>query len=251
MVIIRAAFDGTNVVKVLSAMKKSNNHNYKSPIKAQEMAGIFGIVAIMILISMQLRHQRPLKPADPIDVNHLDPRTAKMAELIGAQLVPGESVGKIRLGDSEESVISLVGSPQMGDAAMCKSWSRWEWGEPLHVLEIFASCDPKRNMEKTVQQIRFSGIPFETAGGISPKSTFAKIRQEFNGLIAVATFKDKATGQQRIIVDQTKRGIAFVVDAKDQQPDPQGKCHSIIIHPPGKKAIDTYLQPEWDLHPLG
>jgi hypothetical protein len=231
-------------------MNKNDNHNYKSPINIPEMLGILGIVVIMILISVKLRHQRPLKPADPIDVNHLDPRTARMAELIGAQLVPGESVGKIHLGDSEESVMSLVGSPQFGDAAMCKSWSRWEWGEPLHVLEIYASCDPKKNMEKTVQQIRFSGIPFETASGVSSKSTFAKIRQEFNGLTAAATFKDKITGQRMIIMDQTKRGIAFVMDAKDQQPDPQGKCHLVIIHPPKEKAIGTYLQPEWDLHPL-
>lgn len=239
-----------DMVKVLSNMKKNDNHNYKSPIKPQEIFGIIGIVVIMILISMQLRHQRPLKSADPIDVNHLDPRTARMAELIGAQVVPGESVGRIRLGDSEENVISIIGSPQLGDAAMCKSWSRWEWGEPLHVLEVFASCDPKKDMEKTVQQIRFSGIPFETASGVSPKSTFAKIRHEFTDLAASATFKDKATGQQMIIMDQTRQGIAFVVNAKGKQPDPQGKCHMIIIHAPDKKAIDTYLRPEWDLHPL-
>lgn len=231
-------------------MKNSDKFNYKSPVKAQEVIGIVGIVVIMILISVQLRHQRPLKSADPIDVNHLDPRTARMAELIGAQVVPGESVGKIHLNDSEQSVISLVGSPQLGDAAMCKSWSRWEWGEPLHVLEVFASCDPNKNMEKTVQQIRFSGIPFETASGVSPKSTFAKIRQEFKDLKAVATFKNKTTGQQMIIMDQAKQGIAFVVDAKNRQPDPQGTCHTIIIHPSGKNVIDTYLQPEWDLHPL-
>ncbi len=231
-------------------MKKNDKHNYKSPIKPQEMLGIIGIVAIMILISVQLRNQHPLKPADPVELNHLDPRTARMAELIGAQVVPGKSVGKIRIGDSEESVMSLVGVPKLGDAAMCKSWSRWEWGNPQHVLEVFASCDAKQDMKKTVQQIRFSGIPFETASGVSPKSTFAAIQQNFKGLKVAAFFKDKTTGQQRIILDQEQQGIAFVVDAKDTKPMPQGKCHMIIIHAPGKKAIDTYLQPEWDLHRL-
>jgi len=250
MVITRPNGVWRNVVKVLFAMKKNDKHNYKSPVKPIEMAGIIGIVVIMILISVKLRHQHPLKPADPIELNHLEPRTARMAELIGAQLVPGQSVGKIRIGDSEESVVSLVGIPKLGDAAMCKSWSRWEWGDPLHVLEIFSSCDPKQDMRKTVQQIRFSGIPFETANGISPKSTFAQIQQKFKGLKVAAFFKEKTTGQQRVILDQTQQGIAFVVDAKDTKPNPQGKCHMIIIHPPGKNAVDTYLQPEWDLHPV-
>lgn len=53
-----------------------------------------------------------------------------------------------------------------------------------------------------------------------------------------------------IVLDQVQQGIAFVVNAKGKHPDPHGKCHVIIIHPQGKRAVDTYLQPEWKLHPL-
>lgn len=231
-------------------MKKKHKYNYKPPVKPLEMLGIIGIVVIMILISVQLRNQRPLKPANPVDSNRLDPRTARMAELAGAQVVPGESVGKIHIGNLQETVVSLVGVPDLGDSAMCKSWSRWEWGNPAYVLELFSSCDAGQDMKKTVQQIRFSGIPFETARGISPKSTFVEIQQNYPDLKVVAMFKDKTSAQQRIVLDQKQLGIAFVVDAIDTKPDPEGQCHMIIIHPPGKDAIDSYLQPEWDLHPL-
>ena len=235
------------MVKVLLQMKNSK-YNYKSPIKPLEAIVIVAIVGIMILISIQLRHTKPLKPASPVDVNNLDRRTAVLAALNESQLVPGESVGKIHLGEAAPNLESILGKPQAGDAAMCKSWSRWQWGDPLHVLEVFESCDPKHDMKKTVQQIRFSGIPYETHDHISLKSTFGKIQETFAGLKAVATFKDKATGKQMIILDQKQDGIAFVFNFQDNQP--QGNCQMIIVHPRGQNAISTYLQPEWKLHPL-
>lgn len=241
---------GTIVVKVLSAMKKNHTHNYKPSVKLYEILGIIGIIVIMILISVQLRDQRPPKSTGNVDMNRLDPRSARISKLMGAQVVPGESVGKLRLGDFEETVVSLIGAPQLGDAAMCKSWTRWEWGNPQHVVELFSSCDAKKDMKKTVRQIRFSGLPFETATGITPQSTFAQIEQHYKDLEVAAMFKDKATGQQRMILDQPRLGIAFEVDAIDTRPNPNGKCHMIIIYPPGQKVIDTELPPQWDLHPL-
>lgn len=229
-------------------MKKNDKHNYKSPVKPLEMIAVICIIGIMILISIQMRHTKPLKPADPVDVDHLDRRTALLAAINDAQLVPGQSVGKIYLGDAEPSLDSILGKPQSGDAAMCKSWKRWQWGDPVHVLEVFESCDPKKDMKKTVQQIRFSGIPYETQDHISLKSTFAKIQETFTGLKAVATFKDKTTGKQMIIMDQKQDGIAFVFNSEDNQP--QGNCQMIIVHQRGQDPISTYLQPELDLHPL-
>jgi hypothetical protein len=247
MVITRPNSAWRDVVKVLSAMK-NDKHNYKSPVKPLEIIAIVGIVGIMILISIQSRHTKPLTPASPVDVDHLDRRTAMLAALDDAQLVPGKSVGKIHLGEEAPDINIILGPPQLGDAAMCKSWSRWQWGDPLHVLEVFESCDPKKDMKKTVQQIRFSGIPYETHDGISLKSTFEKIQETFAGLKAVATFKDKTTGKQMIIMDQKRDGIAFVFNSEDNQP--QGNCQMIIVHQRGQDAISTYLQPEWTLHPL-
>jgi len=247
MVIDRPDGVWRDMVKVLLAMK-NDKHNYKSPVKPLEAIAIVAIIGIMILVSIQMRHTKPLKPASPVDVDNLDQRTAVLAALDDAQLVPGKSVGKIQLGEAAPDLNSILGKPQAGDAAMCKSWSRWQWGDPLHVLEVFESCDPKQNMKKTVQQIRFSGLPYETHDHISLKSTFAKIQETFAGLKAVATFKDKATGKQMVIMDQKQDGIAFVFNSQDNQP--QGNCQMIIVHQPGQDAISTYLQPEWKLHPL-
>ncbi|MEO6906369.1 MAG: hypothetical protein ABI210_00630 [Abditibacteriaceae bacterium] len=227
-----------------------DKYNFKSKVKPYEIIAVIGIIVIMILISTQVHNPYPLKVADPVDINHLDRRTANLAALDDEQIVPGKSVGKIRIGGFADNLAAILGKPQLGDAAMCKSWSRWEWGDPLHVLEVFESCDPDHDMKKTVQQILFSGIPFKTQEGISSESTFAEIQQKVPTLRGVDTFKDKTTGKQMIIMDQKQDGIAFVFDAKGDQPDLEGRCHMIIIHPRGKKVLDTYLQPEWDLHPI-
>jgi hypothetical protein len=237
-----------DVIKVL--LMSRDPYNFKNTPALYQSLAVAAIIAIMILLSTRVHNTRPLKVADPVDQMHLDPRTARLSELIGAQVVPGKSVGRIRIGESGENLSAMLGKPQLGDAAMCKSWSRWEWGNPQYVVEVFESCDHQQDMKKTVQQIRFSGLPFETQEGISLKSTFAQIEEHFRGLTAAATYKDKSTGQEIIIMDQVQQGIAFVLDAQGKQPDPRGECHMIIIHTPGKKAIDTYLQPEWDLHPL-
>jgi len=236
------------MVKVLSMNK--DKYNFNPRLDLRQISGIAIIIAAMVLISMQVHRTKPLKVADPVEQLQTDRNTANLMGLSGAQLIPGLSVGRIRLGESAEFLRSLLGKPQLGDAAMCKSWERWEWGGGQQVLEIFESCDAKQDMKKTVQQIRFSGLSFGTREGIFLKSTFAKIRQQFPDLTAVAVFTDKSTGRPMIIMDQISQGIAFVMDAKNNQPDPQGKCRTIIIHMPGKKAVDTYLQPQWDLHPL-
>ena len=243
----RTNFVRCDVVKVLPAMKKNNKHNYKSPIKPFEMFAIIGIIAIMIVFSILLRHTKPLKTADPVDINHLDRRTASLAALDSAQIVPGQSVGKIRLGEEAIDMNYFLGSPKSGDAGMCKSWSRWEWGDPPHVLELFESCDPKKDMKMTVKQIRFSGIPYETTDHISLKSTFDQIRQAFQGLKNVAKFKDKTSGDQMIVMDQKQDGIAFVFESQGDQPS--GRPQMIIVHEREKDAISTYLPPEWNLHP--
>ena len=209
------------------------------------------MIVIMIVISTQVHLKHPLKVADPMDAALMDPVIQKLAARTGAQVVPGKSVGNIKLGEVNEKLNSILGEPVMGDAAMCKSWSRWKWGDPAHVVEIFESCDPQKDMRKTVQQIRIAGVPLGTRDDISTKSTFAQINGRFQDLVTEATFTSRETGKPLIVLDQVEQGIAFVVDATGKRPDPEGNCHMIIIHLPGKKAIDTYLQPEWELHPVG
>jgi|GEM_PF-6544323 len=227
-----------------------SKYQFKPKATPAEMVIVAVMIIIMIAMSTQVHLKHPLKVADPMDAAPMDARTRKLVAATGAQVVPGKSVGKIKLGEEGEKLASILGKPAMGDAAMCKSWSRWKWGKPANVVEVFESCDPQKDMRKTVQQIRFSGIPLGTRDDISTKSTFAQIKGRFPGLVAEATFTSKETGKNLMVLDQVQEGIAFVVDAAGDQPDPEGKCHMIIIHLPGKKAIDTYLQPEWTLHPL-
>ena len=181
------------MVKVLSMNK--DKYNFNPRLDLRQISGIAIIIAAMVLISMQVHRTKPLKVADPVEQLQTDRNTANLMGLSGAQLIPGLSVGRIRLGESAEFLRSLLGKPQLGDAAMCKSWERWEWGGGQQVLEIFESCDAKQDMKKTVQQIRFSGLSFGTREGIFLKSTFAKIRQQFPDLTAAAVFTDKSTGR--------------------------------------------------------
>lgn len=118
----------------------------------------------------------------------VDVQAKKIHSSHGPQIIPGESIGKIYLGEPGGRIELLLGKPILGDAAMCKSWARWEGRKPGKWIEIFESCDPHHNMQKTVQQIRISGIPFATKEGISSTSTLKKIQKHYSRLIKEATF---------------------------------------------------------------
>ncbi len=65
-----------------------------------------------------------------------------------ARIVPGKSIGNLHVGDEPEQIFKRLGSPDKGEAGMCKSLSRWFYGEetPRRSITLFSECDPNDDM---------------------------------------------------------------------------------------------------------
>lgn len=226
-------------------------YQFHPKVKPIEAIAIAVIILVMLVLSTQVHLEKPLEAKGPLSGVKMDAQTERLIKAIGSQISPGNAVGKIELRKEMPDLTEEIGKPNEGDAAMCKSWSRWRWGDPPKYIEVYESCDPKVDMRKTVQQIRFSGLPFLTTDGISVKSTFPQIEHQFGKFEALTTFTAKADGKEMVVMDKRDRGIAFVMEAKDKQPDPKGKCREIIVYPPNTEPLGTYLKAdEWELHPV-
>lgn len=159
-----------------------------------------------------------------------------------SMIIPGERLGKVRLGD-EVSTLDILGPADESDAAMGKAWLTWKGKRDEHnnvtVLKIYTTYKDSRMMEKTIQQIRTTSSAFHTRGNNHVYSSLNTIRQEFPRLKKSATYKEE--GREFTIYDDVDEGIAFeIVNANGQM-----ICTGIIVHEKKKKVTDVYIT----LHP--
>lgn len=157
-------------------------------------------------------------------------------------IIPGETLGKVRLGDSV-STLGELGPADESDAAMGKAWLTWKGKKDEHnnqtELKIYTSYKDSTMREKTIQQIRTTSSAFHTKGNNHVYSSLNTIKEEFPHLKKSATYKED--GREFTIYDDADQGIAFeIVNANGQM-----ICTGIIVHEKKKKVTDVYIT----LHP--
>ncbi|AKD02456.1 hypothetical protein PKOR_04140 [Pontibacter korlensis] len=162
------------------------------------------------------------------------PNTPDSAYLI----VPGKSIGHIRLGMSAETVTKRLGKPDSGDAAMGKALSFWiakQPQEPRHYVAVYTVTDFDGRSEKPkVQQVQVTSPRFRTRNGIGTGMLLSEIRKQFNNLQPLAHYLNKQK-QEVYIYDDQEQGIAFEVTVLDSL------CTAITIHRKGENMTDVYL----------
>lgn len=157
-------------------------------------------------------------------------------------ITAGERVGRVFLNEATDAVINDLGQPDSADAAMGKTMLSW-YTKPsgkgtdtaMNSTMIFAAMNAGAKDEVyKVKQIRITSPFFKTAQKIGCGSTVTFIKLQYPQLKKPnAVYRDKKTGTEIMLYDETDEGIAFEINEAT-------KCVGITVHEPGKKAREIY-----------
>jgi hypothetical protein len=155
-----------------------------------------------------------------------------------AQLVvPGRSIGSLRLGTDPAVSLPPLGPPSVTDGAMLKAWATWYGkGQSLAQLDVYTAPPPGDDgSHKSVQVVRATSTYFRLANGLRNGSTLTQIRASY-GRLPVATTYRLAAGT-RYLYDDVRRGIAFELDGTAAS----SHCRALIVHLPSRAVAQTNL----------
>lgn len=148
-----------------------------------------------------------------------------------ALIVPGESVGPIRLNEADSTVLDNLGEPDYSDAAMGKAVLAWYMtgDSPAYPISIFTARDMGNDETARIKQVRITSPYYTTSEGLCASSSLAQIAAQYN-TEQVETYAKN--GEQYAVLD-TKQGIAFEVNPNDS-------CVAIIVYEP-VGGVNSYL----------
>ncbi|WP_157273834.1 hypothetical protein [Pedobacter sp. BAL39] len=155
-------------------------------------------------------------------------------------IVPGESIGSIHLGQDAAQLSDILGKADDGDAAMGKAWGIWNQ-DGGGQLSVYTSYKDSTAVAKDVKQIVVSSEHFVTEQGIRSGSSFATVKKTFPQLQLAETY---INGKETLkVYDDIERGIAFDVMNKNGEE----VCVAITVHPVKTAVNNTYLtiHPGW------
>lgn len=171
---------------------------------------------------------------DTAEVAMSAPTTPDSAYLI----VPGESIGRIRLGMFAPKLRDIMGQADSGDAAMGKSLQFWiskEGRQPRQYVAVYTVTNfDGTGSPPMVQQVQVTSPHFRTSSGLGSGSTLAEIRKEFSQMEPLAYYTNQKQ-QQVYIFDEQAQGIAFEITM------PDSICTAVTVHAKGTDVTGTYL----------
>ncbi|AMM50531.1 hypothetical protein TH61_04175 [Rufibacter sp. DG15C] len=160
------------------------------------------------------------------------------------QIIPGQRIGQISLGQSPEDLVKALGPPDSTDAAMGKALLTWfskSSKAPRQEVTVYTVRENTgmANEQVGVRQVRITSPEFTIPDNyLKTGSSLPQIRKVYPSAKAVAYYL--VPGNDRVYVyDVQHQGIAFEVSGADSV------CVAITIHPKGKGVQEEYLP----LHP--
>lgn len=156
------------------------------------------------------------------------------------RVVAGNSIGDFLIDQEvgESNLFNRLGEVDSSDAAMCKSWSMWYFKEGEQVLEstpefdVYASCDPNLDMNKSIQLMRLSYIDFALDNGIAMGTSVSVLKESYPDALQLS-FTDVASDNAIAVYDAVAAGVAFEV-REDQ-------VTAVLVHVPGQGIENSYL----------
>lgn len=161
-------------------------------------------------------------------------------------IVPGESLGPIRIGERLDSVARIFGRADSSHAAMGHVWEFRTFSDTSggfaarpYELDVYGVRDTTENL--VVKQVRVTSPRYRTASGISTESTLADIRKAYPGIRVVETTHAPGHDDAIDVYDLKTEGIAFEVQRGTGDPV-SASCVAIIVHPHGSGVNEEYLK---------
>lgn len=154
-------------------------------------------------------------------------------------IIPGKSIGSLQVGAKTDSLQKL-GRPQKGDAGMCKSLSRWFYGDSSMAsrkeLDVFSECDPDDEMRPHVKWIRTNDRAFRTKSDIGIGSTLEEIKSNFDSLVTFATYTAISDSAKMQMLQAKNSGISFEITTGEKD-----TCRAILVYSPKEKIPAMYF----------
>lgn len=157
------------------------------------------------------------------------------------QIIPGQRIGQITVGETTQQVNLRLGQPDSGDAAMGKALAFWlsnAAGEPRHYLAVYFTRSEGDSPQMLTRQIHVTSPRFSTKNKLHTGSSLKSIRSAFPSVQPIAYYTNDSQ-KQVYIFDARAEGIAFEIVTADST------CTAITVHEKGEDVTNTYLP----LHP--
>lgn len=160
-------------------------------------------------------------------------------------IVPGQSIGNIKLELKADSLENILGKPDLSDAAMGKAWLTWFSKVSDSVtgneLNVYTTYKDNELREKIVRQIRVTSNEFKTKDDIHTGKTLDEIAEFFPEIQLIGRY-DTNTSYPVSVYDVVDEGIAFETE--------NNVCTGIIIHRKGEKVSEEYITFHPDMLPM-
>jgi len=156
-------------------------------------------------------------------------RGANAADFI---VIPGKSIGKIKLGAARQTVHKILGKPSHAERRRDGlTEDNWRDRGTIYFTEVIYQAD-------RVVQVKVNSPHFFTLDGISTRSNLARIRQVFKGLGRTRNYEEP----DAIVYfrDDVRRGIAFLFDTFDETLS--SRPFEIIVHAANRPVL---LRSHW------
>lgn len=158
-------------------------------------------------------------------------------------VVPGHSVGRIRLGATRATVLSILGQPSKS-AKWRSGPTQDTWLGPVPPNNKYGFADSPQTFvnviyrNNRVVQIEFNSPKFRTSSGISTRSNLAQFRSRFGKPRVRAYGYEFPDGGSAIIYyyDAARTGITFSVGVQDNF-DATTKPNELRVHSPGVPVL--------------
>jgi len=157
----------------------------------------------------------------------------------GTLVVPGKSVGSLRIGDTRDAALNTFGKPtrteRLRSGLLKDSWLGPEPRSGSEETQVFLHVIYRA---RRVVQIEFNDPKYQTAGGVSIASTLAQFRAQHKRPRARAYVYDDGEGSGYVgyYYDAIAEGIAFSFGTQDLF-DANTVPEALRIHAPGIPVI--------------
>jgi hypothetical protein len=154
-------------------------------------------------------------------------------------VVPGKSVGALRIGDARDAALNTFGKPtkteRLRSGLLKDSWLGPEPRSGSEETQIFLHVIYRA---RRVVQIEFNDPKYKTAGGVSIASTLAEFRAQHKRPRARAYLYDDGEGSGYVgyYYDAVADGIAFSFGTQDLF-DANTIPEALRVHAPGVPVI--------------
>ena len=158
-----------------------------------------------------------------------------------ALIVPGKSIGQVKLEAELPTVEKLLGKPTTSEGAGGRVWDTWnrseEGAKQSYRVTVYGEHTASNDSTQSVQSIRVNSPFFHTYEGINSQSSLEAIWKAFPMLRYYSTYQHE--GKTIEVYADDAHGISFEIQrtAADTGSSAWGTCQAVCVYKGGAGSV--------------